>query len=105
MRSETMKGNNMSKFESIHLAPRKDKEVIYLCTWNDGEIVQIHTEKTLKEEYKKSNLFDCEESDETYFYNGSESLLLKDYLKKSKKDSDYFRDSFKAHNMEIERIV
>ena len=25
--------------------------------------------------------------------------------KKSKKDSDYFRDSFKAHNMEIERIV
>ena len=40
----------MSKFESVHLAPRKDKEVIYLCTWNSGEIVQIHTEKTLREE-------------------------------------------------------
>ncbi len=93
----------MNQFESIHLSPRKDKEVIYLCTWNGGEIVQIHTEKTLREEYDGSNLFDCEESDETYFYNGSVSLLLKDYLKKSK--LDYFRDSFKADNMEIERIV
>ena len=45
----------MSKFESICLAPRKDKEVIYLCTWNGGEIVQIHTEKTLREDYKGSN--------------------------------------------------
>ena len=95
----------MSKFESIYLAPRKDKEVIYLCTWNGGEIVQIHTEKTLREDYKGSNLFDCAEADETYFYNGGRSLLLKDYLKKSKKDLDYLGDSFSAHNMEIERIV
>ena len=95
----------MSKFESICLAPRKDKKVIYLCTWNSGEIVQIHTEKTLREDYKGSNLFDCQEADESYFGNGSNSLLLKDYLKKSKKDSDFLFDSFICHNMEIERIV
>ena len=95
----------MNQFESIHLSPRKDKEVIYLCTWNGGEIVQIHTEKTLREEYDGSNLFDCKESDETYFTSGSISLLLKDYLKKSKKDSDFLYDSFICHNMEIERIV
>ena len=69
----------MSKFESIYLAPRKDKEVIYLCTWNGGEIVQIHTEKTLREDYKGSNLFTAE-ADETYFSCGDISLLLKEYL-------------------------
>ena len=35
-------------------------EVVYLCTWNDGEIVQIHTKKTLKDEYKDTNLFDVD---------------------------------------------
>ena len=54
----------MSAFESIYLAPRKDKEVIYLCSWNGGEIVQIHSEKTLREDYEKSNLFNAE-ADET----------------------------------------
>ena len=92
----------MSKFESIHLAPRKDKEVIYLCTWNGGEIVQIHTEKTLREDYKGSNLFTAE-ADETYFSCGNESLLLEDYLKQSKKH--FIGDKFICHNMEIERIV
>ena len=92
----------MSKFESIHLAPRKDKEVIYLCTWNGGEIVQIHTEKTLREDYKGSNLFTAE-ADETYFSCGDISLLLEEYLKESKKD--YLGNSFICHNMEIERIV
>jgi len=92
----------MIKFESISLAPRKDKKVIYLCSWNDGEIVQIHTEKTLREDYKGSNLFTAE-ADETYFSCGNESLLLEEYLKQSK---EYFiGDRFICHNMEIERIV
>ena len=98
----------MSKFESIYLAPRKDKEVIYLCTWNSGEIVQIHTEKTLREDYKGSNLFDCQEADETYFScmgNGYDDLILEDYLKHSKKDDDFLNIEYHKDNMEIERIV
>ena len=97
----------MSKFESIDLAPRKDKEAIYLCTWNGGEIVQIHTEKTLREDYKGSNLFTAE-ADETYFScmgNGYDDLILEDYLKHSKKDDDFLNIEYHKDNMEIERIV
>ena len=35
-----------------------DNEKMYLCTWNDGDIIQIHTEKTLRKEYEETNLFD-----------------------------------------------
>ena len=35
-----------------------DNEKMYLCTWNEGDIVEIHTEKTLRKEYEGTNLFD-----------------------------------------------
>ena len=38
-----------------------NNEKMYLCTWNDGDIVQVHTEKTLRTEYEGTNLFDEEE--------------------------------------------
>ena len=38
-----------------------NKSNIYLCTWNDGDIVQVHTKETLKDEYKDTNLFDVDE--------------------------------------------
>jgi hypothetical protein len=38
-----IKGNNNNGF--------KLSEPIYLCTWNGGEIVEIHTKKTLFESY------------------------------------------------------
>ena len=31
-----------------------DHEPLFLCSWNDGEIVQIHNEKSFMEEYKDS---------------------------------------------------
>jgi len=36
--------------KSITIANDND-EKMYLCTWNDGDIVQVHTEKTLRTEY------------------------------------------------------
>jgi len=82
----------------------EDNIAKYLCIWNSGEIVQIHTEKTLREDYKDSNLFDCEEADETLFDDGDEYMTLEDYLKTSKKD-EYVDINFRAGNMEIRRIV
>lgn len=32
------------------------KEPIYLCTWNDGEFVQIHNRHTFKKEYETTNM-------------------------------------------------
>jgi len=38
-----------------------NNEKMYLCSWNDGDIVEVHTEKTLRKEYQGTNLFDKEE--------------------------------------------
>ena len=46
--------------KSITIA-NDNNEKMYLCTWNDGDIVQVHTEKTLRTEYEGPNLFDEEE--------------------------------------------
>lgn len=32
------------------------KEPIYLCTWNNGEYVQIHNKDTFKKEYESTNM-------------------------------------------------
>ncbi len=40
---------------------KQDKETKYLCSWNNGDIIQIHTNKTLWNEYKDTNLFDDDE--------------------------------------------
>jgi len=45
--------------KSITIA-NDNNEKMYLCTWNDGDIVQVHTEKTLRTEYEGTNLFDEE---------------------------------------------
>jgi len=42
--------------ESITLKPSTTN--VYLCSWNYGDIVQIHTRETLYNEYKDTNLFD-----------------------------------------------
>ena len=31
---------------------------LFRVSWNDDELIQIHSEKTLKDEYQKTNLFD-----------------------------------------------
>tara|TARA_Y100000296_G_scaffold58774_1_gene67763 strand:- start:869 stop:1150 length:282 start_codon:yes stop_codon:yes gene_type:complete len=84
-----------------------DHIVKYLCKWNGDEVIQIHTEETLRADYKDSNLFNCKEAKETKFsaYGLPETLLLEDYLKQSQKDSTFIGISFIAHNMEIQRMV
>ena len=94
------------EFESVHITPSKDKIAKYYCVWNGGEIIQVHSIKTLKEEYKTSNLF-TEESKDVYFCcrgNGYDDLVLEDYLKYSKKDDDFFNVEYCHDNMCITRI-
>ena len=101
MISHNLKGENMKTSITLNT---EDNIVKYLCIWNSGEIVQIHTEKTLREDYKDSNLFDCEEANETLFDDGDEYMTLEDYLDTSKSDK-YVDINFTAGNMEIKRII
>jgi hypothetical protein len=38
-----------------------NQEPLFLCRWNDGEIIQVHTKKSLINQYKDTNLFDQDE--------------------------------------------
>ena len=34
---------------------------LFICSWNGGDQVEIHTRQTLLDNYKQTNLFDTEE--------------------------------------------
>jgi|TARA_R100000426_G_C4821222_1_gene110567 hypothetical protein len=81
-------------------------EPIYLCDWNDGEIVQIHSKETLEKEYAETNLFDDDGERFSTFSNGFKyhAFTIQDYLKESE-DLDYYNIRFRADNMTITRIA
>jgi len=94
--------------ESITLKTHDNlsNEPIYLCDWNDGEIVQIHNKETLEKEYAETNLFDEDEKRFSNYSNGFKysSLRIQDYLELSK-DDDYYNIPFRCDNMTITRIT
>ena len=79
---------------------------VFLCSWNDGEIVEIHTYKSLHGKYDKTNLF---ESEEHLFNSFGDELVLsvEEWLINLSNDKDWkaniSRRAF-CDNFEIERI-
>ena len=39
---------------------KDNNEALYLCSWNSGEIIELHTEKTFLDKYKDGCGFDEE---------------------------------------------
>ncbi len=87
---------------------------LYLCTWNGNEIKQIHTQNTLWNEYKHTNLFDNDSINISMFECFSNEILtdfkLSDYLKFSQSQDingqDIFLNvKFVCDNMTITKIV
>ena len=95
--------------ESITLKTHDNlsNEPIYLCDWNNGEIVQIHSKETLEKEYKETNLFDDDEKYFSNYTNGFKynSFTIQDYLEKSEENDDYYNVPFRCDNMTITRIT
>ena len=75
----------------------------YLCSWNNNEILEIHTIESLKEQYKDTNLFEDKDLFTT-FGNGFDNLTINEYLKHSKEDKDFINVEFGCDNMNITRI-
>ena len=48
---------NLTKSITLKSYSAIGDEPIYLCSWNDNEIVQIHSKETLEKEYKETNLW------------------------------------------------
>lgn len=86
----------------------KNKEALFLCRWNNGDIIQTHTKESLISAYKDTNLFD----NELPFYNvmGDElAISLKEWLEtismehQNDFDVDINRSIF-CDNFRIQRI-
>ena len=60
--------------ESITLKTQDNEsdKPIYLCDWNDGEIVQIHSKETLEKEYKEA--LEADGSDEQLIKTSIENI-------------------------------
>jgi hypothetical protein len=85
-----------------------NKEALFLCRWNNGDLIQTHTKDTLVNAYKDTNLFD----NDMPFYNvmGDElAISLREWLDtistEHKNDFDVdINCSIFCDNFKIQRI-
>lgn len=87
----------------------KEDQVVYLCRWNGNEIVEVHTNDSLFEKYKATNLYKGNREYENKLYNfgmmdQSFELCLEDYLDSSKFHDSYINQDFTLDNFTIRRI-
>ena len=87
----------------------------FLCSWNNGEKVEVHTRKSLEEHYGDTNLFDEDEDCEKWYpsddFHGEEpfdnlSSLLNFIGRRFDGFDRYYSLSciFTCDNMTIQRI-
>ena len=77
-------------------------EPLFLCKWNGGDIVEIHTRLTLYVTYKNTGLYDTGDG-----WSNFESINdLLDHLSFTDQDNyDYFdNEKYTNDNMSIQRI-
>ena len=86
----------------------KTDSPLFLCKWNGGDTVEIHTRQTLYQAYKDTGLYDTDDEfggwkhqDSYIFFNP-----LLDHLSFTDEDNyDYFDDDIYTNdNMSIQRI-
>lgn len=71
-------------------------EPIFLCDWNDHEIVELHTRQSLEAKYGATNLYDLAEQD---FFIDDVGMTFTEYLDYMSSGSYHIFD-----NLRIERI-
>ena len=80
-------------------------EPLFLCKWNGGDIVEIHTRLTLYATYKNTGLYDNPSTGDGWSNFESINDLL-DHLSFTDKDNyNYFdNEKYTNDNMSIQRI-
>jgi len=75
---------------------------IFLCSWEDGELVEIHTKKSLWDQYQDSGLFDPE--DDGWGWEIMELMNFEGLLHHLETESMDKGRVFHNENMTIQRI-
>jgi hypothetical protein len=79
-----------------------ETEPCFLCTWNDGDIVEIHTQQTLHAKYDDTNLFD---GDLPFINHDGDDIVisLQEWLDTIECDR-FDRNAIYCDNFSIQRI-
>jgi len=75
---------------------------VFLCTWNGGETVEIHTRESLRECYRETNLFD--QGDDSWAWEIQELMTFDQLLAHLAEESLDKGKPFHNDNMTITRI-
>lgn len=75
---------------------------IFLCSWEDGEIIEIHTRKSLWDQYQDSGLYDPE--DDGWGWEIRELMNFEGLLRHLETESMDKGRAFHNENMTIQRI-
>jgi len=69
----------MNRFDN-HIELTKELTPCFLCTWNDNQIVEIHTLGTLERKYEDTNLFDGDLPIYDCFHGQELAISLKEWM-------------------------
>lgn len=75
---------------------------VFLCTWNDGETAEIHTRKSLWDQYRDSGLYDSD--DDNWGWEIRETMNFETFLSYLERESTDKWRVFSNENMLIQRI-
>ena len=100
-----MENNFLVANDGTIMNPQKP---LYLCEWNSGDIVQIHTRESLYDFYKDTNLYDTDEHDLNEWNDRFEGINeLLDHLETNDEDAfngRFDNEVYRNDNMTIQRI-
>jgi hypothetical protein len=93
----------MNRFdECINLS--NEVEPCFLCSWNDNQIVEIHTKNTLVEKYKDSNLFEGELPLYDCFHKEELAIDLLEWIDTINLNENWREQVLVCDNFQIQRI-
>ena len=70
------KGEKMLiKHDLIKPISKDQNESLYIFSWNSGEIIELHTEQTFKEQYNKNTNPELWEEQSVFSYSGKISIM------------------------------
>jgi hypothetical protein len=80
----------------------EDDAPVFLCSWNGGEIVELHTKQSLREVFGETNLFDGDR--DGWGYEIGELLTFEELLEHLEREPLDKGRVFYNDNMTIQRI-
>lgn len=93
----------MNRFDN-HIELTNEIVPCFLCTWNDNQIVEIHTLNTLQNKYEETNLFEGDLPIYDCFHGHDLAISLKEWMETIESNENWRDQVLVCDNFKIQRI-